>query len=142
MNTGMAEPYAMASTTWGSAPTPAVPTMSTSSLATWCVGKGGSFTQPCDSFGDRTTMGWVVGVVDDAGAPVSGAQVFTEIRDGGGSLVTEKQGFTDETGGAGLTWKIPRRQATGPYVVSVVNIIHGSYEFAAGGGAQVSFTIQ
>ncbi len=144
LNTGMAEPYAMASTTWGKKPQPPpTPKMVVNSLATWCTGKGGKFTQPCDTFRARDTMGWIAVVVDQAGAPISGAQLFTQIRDPGGALVTEKQGFTDTNGEAKFTWKVPQGQAAGAYTVNVANVIHGSYEYdAANSVTQTPFTIQ
>ncbi len=143
LGTGMAEPYVMTSTTWGTAPTPPVPSMLVSSLATWCTGKGGTFTQPCDSFRPRDTMGWIAVAVDESGSPLSGAQVFTQIWDASGSLVTEKQGFTDDAGEAPFTWKIPRNQSTGSYTVNVVNVLKNGYEYdAAGGVTQRPFSIQ
>jgi hypothetical protein len=147
MQTGMAEPYAMASTTWGEATTPTdpvIPVMTTTYLDTWCLGKGSSFVGLCDTFRDRDTMGWIVTVEDDSGIPISGAQVFTEVRDAGGALITEKQGFTDESGQAFLTWRIPRRQSAGPYTVGIVDVIHGSFVFdlASSSATEAPFTIQ
>jgi hypothetical protein len=147
MTTGMAEPYAMASTTWGEAsttPDPVTPpVMTITDLDTWCLGKGGSFSQLCDTFRDRETMGWIVSVQDESGAPVSGAQVFTEVWDDVGTTITEKQGFTDELGEAFLTWRIPRRQAPGTYTVGIVDVIHGSYVYQPGSSpTSVEFTIQ
>ncbi|UCF21027.1 MAG: hypothetical protein JSU87_06460 [Gemmatimonadota bacterium] len=143
LNTGMAEPYVMASTIWGTAPVPATPKMIVNSLATWCTGKGGQFTQPCDTFRARDTIGWIAVVLDEFESPVSGAQVFTEIRDASEALVTEKQGFTDANGEAPFTWRIPRGQAPGVYTVNVANVLHASFEYdAAGSVTQTPFTIQ
>jgi len=144
VNLGMAAPYVMASTTWGSVttPTPTTPTMTAGSLATWCVDRQGTFFLECSVFGDRETMGWIVTAVDDSGAPISGAQVFTEVWDDAGGLVTEVQGFTDEFGTAYLTWRIPRRHPVGPYTVNVVNMIHGSFVYPEGTVTSASFTIQ
>ncbi len=137
MGTGMAEPYVMASTTWGTPPAPTVPVMTTNSLATYCIGRDGGPTQTCELFRNRDTMGWIARVVDNAGAPISGAQVFTEVRDAGGALITAKQGFTDASGDALLTWRIPRRQTPGPYTV------HGNFEYDSSGGVtQVGFAIE
>ena len=41
-----------------------------------------------------------------------------------------------------LTWRIPRRQAVGPYTVKVVNMIHGSFLYPEGTVTTASFTIQ
>jgi len=146
MNTGMAEPYAMASTTWGSEPTtpaPVIPLMTATSLETWCTDRSGTFSQVCDTFRDRETMGWLVSIEDESGSPISGAQVFTQVRDEKGNLITEKQGFTDTFGEAPMTWRIPRRQAPGTYTVEIVNVIHGSFEYDfLGSVTQASFTIQ
>jgi hypothetical protein len=143
LNTGMVEPYVMASTTWGEAPVPPTPTMTVDGLSIWCTDRGGDLTTPCDTFRDRETVGWMATVLDETGAPVSGAQVFTEVRDPSGALVVERQGFTGPGGDASFTWRVPRRQAAGTYTVTVSNVIHGSYQYEGGGSPiQASFTIQ
>ena len=50
LSTGMAQPYVMASTTWGTAPTPPTPTMCVSSITTWSVGKRGTFDLEANTF--------------------------------------------------------------------------------------------
>jgi hypothetical protein len=143
LNTGMAEPYVMASTTWGSPPVPSTPTMVIADLTTWCTDRGGQLTTECGTFRDRETVGWLTAVVDEKGAPVSGAQVLTEVRDAGGALITERQGFSDASGEAIFTWRIPRRQALGAYTVTVSDVIHTSYAFdPAGNAISATFTIQ
>ncbi|MEJ2206258.1 MAG: hypothetical protein P8170_19375 [Gemmatimonadota bacterium] len=143
LNTGMAEPYVMASTTWGSPPVPSTPTMVIADLTTWCTDRGGQLTTECGTFRDRETVGWLTAVVDENGAPVSGAQVLTEVRDAGGALITERQGFSDASGEAIFTWRIPRRQAPGAYTVTVSDVLHTSYQFdPTGNTISATFTIQ
>jgi hypothetical protein len=143
----MAKPYVMASTVWGTAPIPPEISMIVESLATWSVSKQGSFVAPADTFRVRDTVGIRAHVVDDiagqATSPLSGAQVFVEVRDDAGALVISLQGFTDDAGDADLRWKTGRRQATGLYTATVVDIIKNGYVFdPAGGQTAVTFTIQ
>jgi hypothetical protein len=141
LNTGMVEPYVMASTTWGSAPVPPTPTFWVSELTTWCTDRSGQLTTTCDVFVDRETMGWRA-VVTDGSGPVSGAQVTTLVHDASGAPITERQGFTDASGVASFTWRIPRRQAPGAYTVTVSNVIHGSYTYGPPSAIEATFTIQ
>jgi hypothetical protein len=143
LNTGMAQPYVMASTVWGNAPVPPEIDMIVDSLITWSVSKQGAFIAPADTFNPRDTVGIRAHVVDDpGGSPLSGAQVFLEILDPGGSLVISLQGFSDDAGNADLQWKTSRRQGTGLYTAQVVDVIKNGYVFKPGDGETVSFTIQ
>lgn len=129
LNTGMAEPYVIATAEWGKKVMPPAPKMHVSSLATWCVDRRGNFTTFCTTFASRETLGYVATIRDANGALVSGAQVFTEIRDPGGGMVAAQQAYTDVTGEARFTWKVPRNAGPGTYRVVVTNVIHGGYEY-------------
>jgi len=142
LNTTMATPYVMASTTWGTAPVPATPKMYTDSLTTFSAGKRGQVVQT-DVFKAQDNFLLEAHVVDELGAALTGAQVSVEVRDSGNALVTSLQGFSDETGTAQLQWKIPRRQAPDTYTAEVINIVKSGYLFAPGVGQDsVQFTIQ
>jgi hypothetical protein len=143
----MAKPYVMASTVWGTAPIPPEISMIVDSLATWSVSKQGDFVAPADTFRVRDTVGIRAHVVDDiagqATSPLSGAQVFMEIRDDAGDLVISLQGFTDDAGNADLRWKTGRRQAPGLFTATVVDVIKNGYTFdPATGQTTATFTIQ
>jgi hypothetical protein len=141
LNTGMAQPYVMASTVWGNAPVPPEIDMIVDSLTTWSVSKQGDFVAPTDTFNPRNTVGIRAQVVDSpGGTPLSGAQVFVEIREPGGVLEVSLQGFSDAAGIADLQWKTSRRQGTGLYSAEVVEVIKNGFTFV--GQPSVSFTIQ
>ncbi len=55
--------------------------------------------------------------------------MFTEIRDPSGGMVAAQQAYTDVTGEARFTWKVPRNVGPGTYRVVVTNVIHGGYEY-------------
>lgn len=141
LGTGMAYPYVMASTTWGTAPTPPTPEIIVSTLETWSVGRKGVFETPSDTFKPGQTVGIRSVVTDETSQLLSGAQVFMEIRDQGGNTVTSLQGFSDTNGIADLTWKTSRREGPGTYTATVTNVIKSGYEFI-GSSPNVSFTIQ
>jgi len=140
----MAKPYVMASTVWGTAPVPAEIPMIVDDLSTWSVSKQGSFTALASTFTSRSSVGiraHVVDYVDNlAGSPLSGAQVFLEVRDAGGGLVISLQGFSDTAGNADVQWKTGRNQASGTYTATVVDVIKSGYTFDA--APTVSFTLQ
>jgi hypothetical protein len=142
--TGMAEPYVMASATWGSPPAPPVMNVYVPSIETWCVDKRGSFTSVCGTFGNNETVG-IVALTTDAltepWQPVSGSQVFAEIREEGGAVVTSLQGFSDANGEVRMTWKIPRRQAAGNYIIDIVDVVNGAFEYQPPAPPAV-FTVQ
>jgi hypothetical protein len=142
LNTGMAAPYVMASTTWGTAPTPATPEMYTDDLTTFRGGKRG---QVIESTIFKTQDNFLLDahVVDEDLTELTGAQVFVEVQDSGGNTVVSLQGFSDDTGIAQLQWKIPRRQAPGNYTVFITDIVKNGYLFIQGVGVdQIEFTIQ
>jgi hypothetical protein len=143
----MAAPYVMASTVWGTAPVPPEIPMITETLTTWSVSKQGAFQALEDLFVPRDTVGIRAHIVDNvagqAVSPLSGAQLFLEIRNAGGDLVISLQAFSDDAGTADTSWKIGRRQATGLYTITVVDIIKNGYVFdPLTGQTTATFTIQ
>jgi hypothetical protein len=143
LKTGMAAPFAMASTTWGSAPTPAIPFMSVSTLSLHEITRRGEFSIEADTFNRGSTVGIKALVQDEEGAGLSGAQVFIEIRDNAGGLEATIQGFTDDQGLALLDWKTNKKQTTGTYTATVSTIIKSGYEFDDSTGVlSATFTIQ
>ncbi|MGD8866921.1 MAG: hypothetical protein PVI01_04815 [Gemmatimonadales bacterium] len=140
--TGMAAPYVMASAVWGSPPAPPAMYVEVPSLATWCVDKRGGFTGTCTSFGNNETVGIVAVTTDSDGQPLSGSQVFAEIVDPDGAVVTSLQGFSDGIGEAQMSWKIQRRQAAGVYTVRVVNVVNGDYVYEPSTPVTADFTVQ
>ena len=132
----------MASTVWGDAPVPPTPAMISDSLATWSVDKQGSLVEQLGSFNVRDTVAFVVRVVDEAGTPLSGAQVFLDVLDDTGGTVISLQGFSDDAGEAILKWKTGRRQAAGSYTGNIVDILKNGYAYTATGTTSVSFTLQ
>lgn len=92
LSNGMAAPYVMASTTWGDEPTPSIPEMYVNSLTTWSVGKRGIFDIQSDIFKPGDTVGIRSEVLDENTLTLSGAQVFMDMIDSGGNLVTSIQG--------------------------------------------------
>jgi hypothetical protein len=149
LNTGMAEPYVMATGEWGQAQTPPAMDIFVDSLATWSVDKRGNLVAMTDTFTARETVAVKARTVtvDQNGiaVPLSGSQVFMEILDPDGALVTSLQGFTDTGGEAVLMWKTGRRQAPGIYTARVTDVINGNYVYnpgAAGAVTEVAFTLQ
>lgn len=143
INTGMVQPYVMASTVWGSAPAPATPDIYSDQLNTYSVSKGGALDAQTDTFRVRDTVAFVAHVVDEDGVALSGAQVFLEVRDSVDSLVTSLQGFSDDTGNAVLKWKTMRNQPPGQYSGTVVDLLKNGFAYDPVAGVQtVSFTLQ
>lgn len=123
LNTGMAEPYVMASTAWG-APKPEI---RISSLATWSLDKKGNLAAMTDTFRAGDTVA-IVATVESAGT-VSGTQVFLEIRNAEGELEASVQGYSDASGDAVMKWKTSRGQEAGIYTASVTHAISNGYGF-------------
>jgi hypothetical protein len=143
LNTGMAEPYVMAMAEWGKKATPPMPLMWVTGLTTWCVDRKGNIASACDTFAERETMAYVATIQDEGGAAISGAQVFTNIVDAGGNVLQSQQAFTDASGEATFTWRVPRRQAPGQYSIVVTDVIQSSYEYDATNSlTEVVFFIQ
>ncbi|UCG55180.1 MAG: hypothetical protein JSV32_02910, partial [Dehalococcoidia bacterium] len=141
LNTGMAEPYVMVSTVWGSAPTPPTPKVGVTNLVTKSVDKRGNIGPINDVFNQGDTVAIVASIVDENSITLSGAQVFLEIRDEGNNLIRTLQGFSDATGKAVITWKTARKEAVGVYTTKVVDIIISGYEFDLN-QTMVQFAIQ
>ncbi|MGB9620380.1 MAG: hypothetical protein ACPL7K_08205, partial [Armatimonadota bacterium] len=142
LNTGMAAPYVMASTTWGTPPMTPVTDVISQSIRTWTVDKSGNLVTESSSFKATATVGIKVHVTDSASATISGCQVYVQIRNSAGTLVTSLQGFTDTNGVAILKWKTPRNQPLGAYKAKVVDIQKSGYKFnPALGVTEVTFNI-
>jgi len=143
LNTGMAAPYVMTSTVWGTPPGPPILDLIVDSLTTWSVGRGGSRAAPASTFRPGDAVGVLVHTVDGSGSPVSGSQVFLEVRNAAGGVVTNVQGFSDTNGEAFVNWKTSRRQSTGTYTANVVEVLNNGYAFnAAASVTTVAFVLQ
>jgi hypothetical protein len=143
LNTGMAAPYVMVSATWGSPPAPQLTDLIIDSLNTWSVSKSGSLVGQTSVFQQGATVAIKARSVDAAGIPLSGAQVFLEIRNAGGGLITALQGFTDSNGYAVVKWKTQRTQAAGTYSASVTHVIKNGYQYNLGAStSRVTFSLQ
>jgi hypothetical protein len=143
MNTGMAAPYVMASTTWGAPPAPPAVALLTDALSTWTVTKSGALGTASSVFLKAATVGIKAHVVDAAAAGVSGAQVFFEVWNSSGALVTSLQGFSDTGGNVVVKWKTSRTQPPGIYRVRVVDAQKSGYRFdAASSITEVAVTVQ
>jgi hypothetical protein len=143
INTGMVAPYVMASTVWGSAPVPPTPKMYADSLTTWSVDRQGNLVAETSVFNVRDTVAFKAHLVDETQAPLGGVQVFLEVRDVGGNVVTNLQGFSDDTGTAVLQWKTGRREVPGGYDGVIVSLIKNGFEpDLTQGVSSVPFTLQ
>lgn len=139
LNNGMAAPYAMASATWGTAP---VAKLKVDSLTTWSVDRSGKPLKQTSAFTKGATVAVVSRTANDAGLPLSGAQVFIEIRNAAGTLITSLQGFSDTAGRSAVNWKTSKTQAVGTYTARVVNVIKNGYQFdTASSITTVSFAV-
>ncbi|MBT3199673.1 MAG: hypothetical protein HN350_07130 [Phycisphaerales bacterium] len=97
-------------------------------LSSWYVdNKGDSIRSTV--FAARDTVEIKASVVGSDRLALGGAQVFVDIRDIEGNLVTSLQGFTSERGQALLKWKTGRGQGRGAYIVLVTTIIKSGYKF-------------
>jgi hypothetical protein len=147
LNNGMAAPYVMASTIWGSVPIPPpqqIKDLKVDSLATWSMGKRGALGSQTDTFRAGDTVAIIAHVIDsETSSSLSGAQVFLEIRDSGGSVVNSLQGFSDEIGDALMKWKTSKRQVKGTYSVNVTDVVKNGYQLDGGSSVlTVNVTIQ
>jgi hypothetical protein len=147
LNNGMAAPYVMASTTWGSPsepPPPQVKDLSVGSLTTWSMGKRGALGSQTDAFRAGDTVAIIAQVIETlTSTALSGAQVFMEIRDSGGAVVNSLQGFSDENGDALMKWKTSKRQAKGTYSVTITDVVKNGYQLDSGSSVlNVTFIIQ
>jgi len=140
LHTGMARPYVMASAAWGQLPQPPTIPAFIDSLSTWLVSRKGDLLTEASAVSAGSTVA-VVAHVTDAGASLSGAQVFVEILDPGAALITTLQGFSDTDGVAVVKWNTARKQTVGTYTARVTQVIKSGYEFSPD-GSMVSVTFQ
>jgi hypothetical protein len=121
----------MASTVWGQKPAPTTPELFVSILATWSVGRRGTFDVESSIFKPGDTIGISAVVLDESSQPTSGAQVFMDIgvKDQPETIVTSIQGFSDSNGIANLTWKTSKREPAGTYGALIKDIIKSGYIF-------------
>jgi hypothetical protein len=113
----------------GSPPTPLSMDLIVDGLTTWSVSNKGDLVAPDGQFKAGDTIAIVAHTVNDAEEPLSGSQVFVQIRNAGGALITSLQGFSDTNGDAPMKWKTARRQASGTYTATVVDVINNGYHF-------------
>jgi len=144
LNTGMAKPFKMATTSWGSPPDPSTIGVLIDRLTTWSVDNKGSFAIETDVFKPRDTVGIVAHVVDeDSLSLINGAQVFLEILDPDGNLELSLQGFSNNTGSAVMRWQTDKNKAAGIYTINIVDVIISDYEFNSEGSVTLlQFHIQ
>jgi uncharacterized protein YfaS (alpha-2-macroglobulin family) len=93
------------------------------------VSKSGSLVAQTNVFQQGATVAVKARTADSGGALLSGAQLFLEIRNAGGGLITTLQGFTDSSGNAVVKWKTSKTQAAGTYTANVTNVIKNGYLF-------------
>ncbi len=142
LNTGMAAPYVMASATWGTAPAPPTPDLTVGALTTWALGSKGA-ESPASTFSAGDVVRFKARVVDATGAALSGAQVFLQVRNGSGAVVTSLQGFSDAAGIAAVDWRTGRRQPAGTYSGVVTDVLKNGFRYnPALGVTTVGFTIR
>jgi hypothetical protein len=141
LNTGMAEPYAMASATWGTPAQQEDTAMRVTTFVTGSVSKKGVFQETTD-FRRTDTVTFRLTVASGS-MNVPGAQVFIEVRDAAGSLVTAIQAFTDSVGFAEAEWNTQRSHAVGQYTATVVDVTKSGYSFdPQTGSATATFTLR
>jgi hypothetical protein len=138
LNTGMAFPEVMASTTWGTAPVPTQPEVLNDSLATWLVNKKGDYVQQQTIFVPGDSVGFWGHTVDDNGAALEGAQVFFEVRDEADNVMISLQAFSDANGDAQAKWNVSRQQTAGNFTCNVIDVIINGYVFNSAGSVTVA----
>lgn len=122
---GMAKPYIMASTTWGTAPQP-IMNVSVDSLTTWSVNRQGNLVAMTSLFAKGDTVGIKAHTVDQNGANLSGSQVIMELRDARNTLLTTLQGFSGADGNAIMTWKSPKNTVL-DVTATITNVMNDGY---------------
>ena len=160
LNTGMAEPYVMTSAMWMAdtgvaAAAPAIAAnaaisvsgepMIVDGLSTWGYGKRHELTRMTE-FRPGRAVTIKAHVTDVFGNPLTGGQVFMEIRDDAGELVTSLQGFSDKQGEAVLDWRIAKlrkKGADGAYKAVVKTVLKSGYAYdASRGTTSVDITVK
>jgi len=147
LNNGMAKPYVMASTVWGSEPVPPpqqLKDLKVDSLTTWSIGRKDALGAQTDTFRAGDSVAIIAHVIEsETSTSLSGSQVFVEIRDSGGTVVNSLQGFSDENGDALMKWKTSKRQAKGTYSVIITDVVKNGYQLDSGGSVlDAPITIQ
>ncbi len=143
LNTTMAFPYVMVSATWGTPPEPPTMDLIVDDMTTWLVDRRGSLVQETAVFRPGENVGIMTHTVDSDTVSLSGCQVFVEIYDSGDNLVTSLQEFSDSNGEALLLWRTAKREPTGLYRATVVDVIKNGYTFNPElGVTEIFFTLQ
>jgi hypothetical protein len=147
LNNGMAAPYVMASTTWGSPsepPPPQVKDLKVDSLTTWSIGRKAALGSQTDTFRAGDSVAIIAHVIEsETSTSLSGVQVFVEIRDSGGAVVNSLQGFSDENGDTLMKWKTSKRQAKGTYSITITDVVKNGYQLDTGSSVlETTITIQ
>ena len=96
------------------------------------------FTKPC-------TVYWKVKIVDTGGAPVSGANVVTDLYKPGQSTVwTSKNANTDANGIASMNINIVNNGTVGTYTIKVKSVTKSgwTYDSAANVKSETTFVVQ
>jgi cytochrome c553 len=143
MNTGMAQPFIMATASWDSSPVPPTVRVIIDQLTTWSVDKNENIAFETDAFKPHDTVGIVACVKDKSDLSfITGAQVMLEIRDLDGALKASVQGFSDNFGNSVVQWKIDKNMSKGTYYVRVRDVIISGYGFSRGASVlRVEFNI-
>jgi cytochrome c553 len=132
MNTGMAQPFIMATASWDSSPEPPPVVVVLDLLTTWSVDKNENLAIETGAFKPRDTVGIVARVIDyDDESFITGAQVFLMILDPDGNVEVYLQGFSDNSGTAVMKWQTDKNTAIGTHTVRVAAVIISDYWFLA-----------
>lgn len=147
LNTGMAEPFIMASTTWGTPPVLPQSTVGVNSVQVGSYsGKGNNVTFTATSIfnaGDDVII--LAQVMDESDQPISGATVSMMIS---GPESKELTAISGETGVAELTWQTQAAKrkggdgtALGDYSATTTAVVAEGYSWN-GVPVSVNFTLQ
>jgi len=99
-----------------------------SDMTTWGTDNKGD-PIAADTFDAGDTVEITANIVGPSRVGLSGAQVFVEIIDTEGQLITSLQGFTSEKGQALLKWNTGKREPPGVYIALVTTVIKSGYKF-------------
>jgi hypothetical protein len=147
LNTGMAKPFVMASTTWGTAPVPPQMVVGVNSIQSGLYsGKGKNITFSATNIftaGDDVTI--LGQVMEENDLPLAGATVTIMISGPESASLT---GMSDENGVAELTWQTqsPKRKGTGgtisgDYTATTSDVVADGYSWD-GVQTSVDFTLE
>jgi cytochrome c553 len=130
INTGMAQPFIMATASWDTSPEPPPEIVIVDDLTTWSVDNKENLIIETDAFNPRDTVGIIARIIDyDNESFVTGAQVFLSILDPNRKVAMYKQGFSDNAGNAVMKWQTDKNTAKGTYTVRVDTVIMSDYLF-------------